>query len=207
MMKSGFLFLFIILSLSLFPQSAFRELRKLSSPEKCWVLFHPFVAKKAFVITKQVLLVVDSLKRTDIIGTDMNGGKLDAFRHAYWMGALTNKIGKKKSLKLGKAHEKGNFIQFKKHQLEDAILPDSVSCCMDLMNNNTGAGLIGGKLAVKEKREIQNIIINAIKSGQLKIIKKDKNGNYLLCDGTFIDMNEWKGKWNIPKCLITSDQN
>ncbi|MDF2437234.1 MAG: hypothetical protein K0Q95_1610 [Bacteroidota bacterium] len=190
-----------------YSQSSLQKFKSVSFSEKCWVIFHPFVAKKAMKKTSMVLSDVDSVKNTGTIGTDMNGGKLDAFRHAYWMATLTNSIGKHKSLKLGKAHEKGNYRTFKKHKLEDSILPDSVSCEMDLMNNKVGADLVGEKKRFGEKKDIQNIVLESLKTGKLSIIKKDKGGNYLYCDGTFIDTNVWGGKWNIPKCLISSDQN
>lgn len=157
-------------------------------------------------ITAEVLAVVDSIKRTGVIGTDINGGKLDAFRHAYWMISLTDGIGKRRALKLGKAHERGNYREFKKHRLEDAILPDSVSCLMDLKNNRVGAESIGYCNMFNGAVDYQRIILNVLEEGRLSIIKKDKQGNYLYCDGTFIDTNEWKGKWNIPKCLVASNQ-
>jgi hypothetical protein len=202
-MKHLLSFIFVLIVTSAIAQNKFC---KLSRPEKIWVLTHPFVAKKSFRITKQILVVVDSIKKTRIIGTDGNGGQLDAFRHAYWMASLAGKIGERRSLKLGIAHEKGNYIQFKKHKLEDAILPDSISCAMDLFNNKQG-GLIGLENKNKSCVEIQKSVQNALMKGDLKIIKKDEYLNYLNCDGDVIDLKRWNGKWNIPKCLITSNIN
>lgn len=184
-------------------QSSFKQFQMLSRPEKCWVISHPFVAMKAIKTTKAVLLTVDSIKKTNIIGIDMNGGKVDAFKHAYWMLSLTDKIGKGRSLKLGKAHEKGNYLEFKKKKLEDKILPDSVSSEMDLRNNRVGAESLK---MLKTSNDMLKVILEALNEGRLFIIKKDKQGNYLYCDGTFIDTNVWAGKWNIPKCLIPSDK-
>jgi hypothetical protein len=201
-MKSLFILL-IFLPFSLFAQSDLRKFKMLSRPEKCWVLFHPFKATTSLRITKIVLSDVDSVKKTGTLGSDLNGGKLDAFKHAYWMASLTVTIGKKKSLRLGKAHEKGNWQEFKKHRLEDSILPDSVSSSMDLHNNSAGAGVVI-KCENISKNIIRERIIDLLKEGKLVIIKKDDQGNYLYCDGTFIDTNKWKGKWDIPKCLIPS---
>jgi hypothetical protein len=156
------------------------------------------------LVTKEVLAAVDSIKRTEIIGTDMNGGKLDAFKHAYWMLSLSLNIGDKKALKLGRAHEKGNYLEFKKHRLEDAILPDSVSSEMDLRNNKAGAESVGRCHFKISQQEAQALIMEKLKNAELFIIKKDRQGNYLYCDGTFINMNIWAGKWDIPKCLIPS---
>jgi hypothetical protein len=202
-MKNLFILL-IFLPFGLFAQSDFKKFKKLSRPEKCWVLSHPFKAKTSLRITKIVLSDVDSIKKTEILGEDLNGGKLDAFKHAYWMASLTFSIGKKKSLRLGKAHEKGNWQEFKKHRLEDSILPDSVSSTMDLHNNSAGAGSVT-RCENISKDIIQKRIIDLLKEGKLLIIKKDNQGNYLYCDGTFIDTNKWKGKWDIPKCLVGSD--
>jgi hypothetical protein len=205
-MKIFFTLIILSFSSSLFSQSRLKQFKQLSRPEKFWVAAHPFVAKKAFRITKQVLSDVDSIKRMGLIGSDLNGGKLDAFKHAYWMASLKLEIGSKKALKLGCAHEKGNKLSFKKHKLEDSILPDSISSEMDFNNNRVGAS------AVKECEEItrntlQTRIMALLNEGKLQIIKKDKQGNYLYCDGTFIDTNEWKRKWNVPKCLIPSNLN
>jgi hypothetical protein len=171
------------------------------------VFAHPLKAKRAMLTTKKVLTVVDSIRRAGTIGTDMNGGKLDAFKHAYWMASLSLVIGSKKALKLGKAHEKGNYREFKKHRLEDSILPDSVSSAMDLHNNENGIYELGNCRTFRSEKEAQQKIMHALENGKLKVIKKDKLGNYLYCDGTFIDMNEWKGKWNIPKCLVASGKD
>jgi len=203
----GFSTLIIIFSsLNLFSQSTFRQFKKLSLPEKYWAITHPLKAKKAFRTTKAVLSDVDSIKKIGIIGADLNGGTLDAFKHSYWMACLTIEIGHKKAIKLGCAHEKGNKLEFVQRQLEDAVLPDSVSSAMDLHNNGVGADAVK-KCETISKKILQERIINLLKEGKLLTIKKDKAGNYLFCDGTFIDMNEWKGKWNIPKCLIPSNIN
>ncbi|MCE3277972.1 MAG: hypothetical protein K0S44_163 [Bacteroidetes bacterium] len=147
------------------------------------------------------------LKKPAQIGSDLNGGRLDAFKHSYWIAMLSTKIGVKQSLKLGKAHEKGNYLEFKKHRLEDSILPDSASSAMDLHNNQQGVAALGRCAVPITDKSVQQEIMKAIEQGHMMIIKKDKLGNYLYCDGTFIDTNVWAGKWNIPKCLIPSDKD
>lgn len=205
MIRSCFLMLLLFFAASQSSaQSKIKQFKELSCPEKRWVIFHPFIAKKAFKITQQVLKDVDSVKKSGIIGADINGGKLDAFKHAYWMGCLSNKVGACRSLKLGKAHEKGNYLQFKKHELEETILPDSISSVMDLHNNAAGADAVKGFKNIS-RQETQQKIITALKDGKLLIIKKDAQGNYLYCDGSIINMQLWLGKWGIPKCLISSE--
>ncbi len=195
-----FLFLFFI-TCNTFAQSSFK---KISRPEKIWAFTHPFVAKKTYRITQKVEQIVDSIKAKNIIGNDNNGGKLDAFKHAFWMANIAQHIGKRKALKLGIAHEKGNKIQFKKHQLEEKILPDSVSSEMDLYNNEQGA--IAG-ISISKNEKLQTKILEALYEGKLKIIKKDEQGNFLTCNGEKIILQNWFGKWNIPKCLIASNEH
>lgn len=192
------IFLVFFLSVNLFSQSSFR---KLSRPEKCWALCHPFKAKKAAKITREIQVVVDSIKRSGKIGTDNNGGALDAFKHAYWMASVAMAIGSKQALKLGKAHEKGNYFQFKKQELEDAAMPDSISTVMDLRNNEFGVSSIA-KCKNVSQLTIQKKIMDGLATGKLTVIKKDEFGNFLTCDGVIISMNDWKGKWGNPKCLI-----
>lgn len=48
--------------------------------------------------------------------------------------------------------------------------------------------------------------MNAIKVGTLKVIKKNKEGSFLTCDGKIINQEELKGKWKNNKCLVSSDQ-
>lgn len=197
--------------LFLFPSAseaqAYNRFSSLSRPERYWVLAHPFVAKKAFHVTLQVQHDVDSIKHVGTLGTDLNGGKLDAFKHAYWMAAVSLKIGKRKALKLGAAHEKGNYEQFKNHELEDSLLPDLVSSTMDLHNNEAGITAMGNCHTFRTRNELQSKIIQAIERGGMRIIKKDTTGAFLNCDGTLIDLKAWAGKWEIPKCLIASNQD
>lgn len=190
----------VILSNISFGQSSFKTL---SSPEKKWVLLHPFKAKKAQKITFDVQLIVDSIRRSEIIGKDNNGGALDAFKHSFWMASLAIKIGKKQALKLGIAHEKANYLEFKKKQMEDAVLPDSLSSIMDLKNNETGVSLVNKNEPIS-KDQLVNKNLAALAHGRLTIIKKDQKGNFIDCNGSLILMQEWMGKWNIPKCLAPS---
>jgi hypothetical protein len=197
------LFLFMLSAAGASAQSTLHKFKRLSRPEKCWVLAHPFRAEKAMKITAEVLSTVDSVKASGSIGSDIAGGKLDAFKHAYWMASLTVNIGRSRALRLGGAHERGNYIDYKRHRLEEKILPDSVSSEMDLRNNVNGADAVQPFEHIS-KEVIQKRILEKLAKGKLVVIKKDSQGNYLYCDGTPVNMNEWLGKWNIPKCLISS---
>lgn len=186
-------------------RSVIHSFRKLSCPEKWWVVTHPFIAKKAFHITMEARQKSDSLVNTYLLDKDPLGGQVDAFRHAYWMARLAQSMKWKKALSLGRAHEKANKISFRKKEAdEEGLLPDSVSSAMDLFNNEVGVA-IGCNFKSYTKEEIYQTVIQSIRSGKLKVIFKDGNGNELNCDGNVLDKNNYTGIWGIPKCLVNSD--
>lgn len=179
--------------------------KSLSSPEKCWVLLHPFKAKKAYKISINAQKTSDSISNSNTLDQDRNGGQVDAFRHAYWMATLAKEIGKNSAKSLGKAHEKGNYKQFKKNKNEDGTIPDEPSSEMDLFNNTVGINIY------KENKKASNLeiialIIKNIHTGNLKVIKKDNLGNYEDCSGKEINLTKYKGKWENPKCIINSNK-
>src|SRR5450759_2004363 len=107
--KYFFLLLFVIPLMGKSQNSTLHSFLKLSSAEKKWAIGHLFIAKKAWVVTERCRFVTDSLGKTGIPDRDPSGGKLDAFRHSFWMATIAETIGVRKSLSLGKAHEKGNY--------------------------------------------------------------------------------------------------
>lgn len=205
-MKNIFWILLFFYTLQLQSQSNAVSFFKLSSPEKWWVIFHPFKAKKALIISQDALKVTDSISKSNLIKNDINGGRLDAFKHSYWMASLSQSIGDKPSLKLGFAHEKGNYKSFKRNKLEDGFLPDKISSEMDLYNNNLGANIAIEHGYVK-KEDLIEIIIVKIKKGEMKMIKKDSQGNFLNCKGNIIPTDSFRDKWENDKCLIDSNDS
>jgi hypothetical protein len=186
-------------------QTNYREgFRQLSCPEKWWVVFHPFIAKKTFRLTQEARDAAKKIVANQLLDGDENGGQVDAFRHAYWMALLSQHICWRKARWLGNAHEKGNYIDFKKHRLEEGILPDSASGAMDLFNNKTGIeiGRANKKLIAED---LQKAVRDSILSGKMKVIYKNRNGEALDCDSKLIDLQKYRGKWNIPKCLMSSN--
>ena len=198
-MKHNFIFIFILLK---FCTVTF-AIPKISRPEFFWVVTHPFVAKKALIISKDVLKTTLEIKKERSLDTLISGGNLDAFKHTFWMACLASKIGKRKALSLGKAHEKGNYLQYKKHKNEDGQLPDSISTVMDLWNNNLGIEIFLEE-KTSEKVVLKIKVIEAVKSGKAKILKFNSKYQYLDCDSSVINLELYKGKWNVPKCLINS---
>ena len=122
------------------------------------------------------------------------------------MARLTQEIGKRSARSLGKAHEKENYLTYKKRKLEDGVVPDEISSTMDLHNNDEGIKLISRGSVVSKKGLIFRII-NAIKAGKMRVIKKDKNGDFLTCDEKVLKNEELKGKWKNNKCLVNSNKS
>lgn len=187
--------------------------RALSAPEKRWVIAHPFIAKKAYRCSLKARAVTDSLDKAGVLADGM-GGQLDAYRHAYWMAILVQEISPRKARKLGAAHENGNYRTFKKGGMEDGAIPDSMGSVMDLANNNSGIGI-----GLKYREELAHVtadtsvplpletqVLHAVWNGELFILKKDAEGNYLDCTGNAIDLTRYAGRWNIPKCPAKSNE-
>ena len=203
-MKKIAVLLIFFMSVHINAQSNFKIFLKSSCPIKTWVVFHPFKAKKALEISLETNKVADSISKTSLLDGDTAGGQVDAFRHAFWMARLHQKIGERAARSLGIAHEKENYVTFKKNNLEDGVVPDEIASEMDLYNNEEGLKLIRKGSKVSKKGLIYRII-NAIHKGKMKIIKKDQKGNFLTCEGEIIPSKELNGKWKNNKCLITSN--
>lgn len=177
---------------------------RLSGPERCWVITHPFLAKKAFQIALEARAVSKEMEKDSLLDGDSDGGRVDAFRHAYWMARMAQTFCWKKAVKLGKAHEKGNYKSFKKRKLdEELVLPDSASSIMDLHNNDIGAA-IGCLNPVTSQDSLKSLVRESIVNGKMMIISKNPNGKPKDCLGELIDMSKYSNSWNIPKCLISS---
>lgn len=200
--KIKLLVVFVFLSLKLQAQSNWELFKSQSGPLKMWALLYPLKAKRAFEISNEVIKVSDSIATTNLLDKDKAGGQVDAFRHAYWMAILQIEIGKKATFSLGKSYERANYKSFKEGGLEDGITSDLVSKEMDMFNNKMGLKYTfkGDK---RSKKGLIYKIVNAIKRGDLKVIKKDSLGNYLTCDGAIILEEDLK-KWKNNKCLIAS---
>lgn len=185
-------------------KSVFRPFAKVSFSEKCWAMQHPFIAKQAWKITERVRFVTDSLQLRSIPDQDASGGKLDAFRHGFWMASLTKQIGARRALSLGRAHERGNYQDFKRRRLEEGDIPDKAAGDMDLYNNVIGS-VIGIELKISDEKIVIDAVLSAIRDGKMKIILKDSEGRS--CDISMhpISASAMKGKWDTPRVLVASD--
>ena len=188
-----------------FAQSTKKSFWQLSCPEKWWVVTHPFVANKARKITADVIRICEEMKKDSLLDGDAAGGQVDAFRHAYWMAALSQKICWRKAIALGTAHEKGNYRKFNRGKVDDELnIPDSISSVMDLYNNDIGAS-IGCQNNYLDTGSLKKLIRSNIIQGKMKIISKSNEGKFLDCDWNVLDKKLYLYVWNIPKCLVASD--
>ncbi len=175
---------------------------KLSRPEKCWVLTHPFKASRAWKSTKLTRQITFEVAQDSLLDGDVNGGQLDAFRHTFWLATLSQKMRWKKAWRLAEAHEKGNYLAYKNGKMEDGSLADSASSEMDRFNNQLGIE-IGRKNKMASQESLSRLVIKAILDGQARVLSKNIQGEYLDCEHKII--SDSSGKWNIPKCLIPSN--
>jgi hypothetical protein len=178
-----------------------QKFRSRSGPEKCWALFHPFAAVKVKKIYNKAMPFYYEVQKKNRLDTFSNGGKLDAFRHAYFMAAFSQKIKVKKARKLGVAHEKGNYKDFKKGIKEDGEIPDSLSTVMDLHNNEVGLK-IGKENKNMDLKALSEIVLASLQKGEGIYFKRNSKGRYLTCHDEIIDREMYTGKWVVPKCLI-----
>lgn len=196
---SFFLLLFLFCVNEGFTQSV-----KLSTYEWRWAFWHPIAAYKTKRIAKKCEPVYASAKRDSRLDAIENGGRVDAFRHLFYMAAFAQKIKINKVRSLGKAHEKNNYRQFLKNEREFGGLSDSLSSVMDLSNNE-----IGMELGVLHKNlslaQLSEVVLEEILAGKALILMMDKKGHFLTCEGKIIDLKLYSGKWSVPKCLVKSN--
>jgi len=178
---------------------------KLSNYEVRWAIRHPFDAIKIKRHLKDAKEVYESVKISHVLDTFESGGKLDAFRHCYTMAFLIRYVHLNKLRTLGIAHEKGNKTNFYKKNNEFGERADSLSCEMDLRNNELGF-LIGTNYQKADIDELKQQVINQIKAGQAWYLKRNQNNEYVTCDNRIIKLSDYIQKWFIPKCLITSNE-
>lgn len=185
-------------------QSAVQLFFHLSPSEKTWTLLHPFIARKAMTCALEARVAARSVAINGGLDGDSLGGQVDAFRHSFWMARCAQEFSPKKALRLGKAHERANYKNFKKRISEDGALADSVLCEMDLFNNAVGVA-IGKEFRQVSADSLAGIVIRAILAGKMKIIWKDLRGEPLDCSGKPVNQALYRGVWGIPKCLVPSN--
>lgn len=190
------IFLLLLFSIKTFSQT------KVSRYEYAWAFAHPFAACKVKKIHKKLKPYYNENELKLSLDSFSQGGKLDAYRHVFYMAAFAQKIKAKKVIKLGKAHEKTNYRQFKKGKGKNVVLPDSLSGLMDLWNNEIGVTLARDNKELGYE-ELKQKVIKLINENKAFYFLRDANGNFLDCDGkTVIDLKKYQDKWYIPKCML-----
>jgi hypothetical protein len=177
----------------------------LSSKEKRWAIFHPRAAKKA----KQIIPVVRADVRLKIsenkIDSLIHGGQADAYRHALWMALTAKHIGDKKARRIGQMHEESNKQHFYNSIKEDNALQDSISCQMDLINNDLGIAYgIGYK--DKSDEELKELVLNGVLAGEFFMLFRNNQNEFLDCEGNVVsNKNRIVDKrWFLPYCLVAT---
>ena len=195
----------LIISLIFLVNSLWSQKFSERSPhEKYWVVFHPLAAIKVKKIYKKCLQYYNEIKKMRVLDTCENGGKLDAFRHAFFMAAFCQKIKVNKIRKLGMAHENGNYSHFLDGINEQGELPDSLSGEMDLQNNELGLK-IGSANPKINLDTLRNKVILEIQKGNAVYFKRNKLNQYVNCTGEIIVLEDYRMKWFVPKCLIKTN--
>ncbi len=178
---------------------------KLSRPEKWWAIGHLFIARKTFRLSNHALNTAQMLEDTDTLDGDASGGQVDAFKHAYWMALLAQEVNPRKALKLGRAHEKGNYLEFKRSARDSLYNShDAVATEMDLNNNHVGIG-IGLQFPDVSKKVLKGIVIDAVLAGEMLVIRKNEKGQFLDEHDRVIPKDSLIGKWETDKVLVKSD--
>lgn len=194
-------FYLFVLAVCLLATHVFAGKPATSRYEFWWALGHPFAAMKVKRIHKKLSPYYNETELKLKLDGYSSGGKLDAFRHVYYMAAFAQKVKTRKLIKLGKAHEKTNYLQFKRNKDEYGTAADSISCVMDLLNNEIGVKL-GNENKKMTYEELKQKVIALVNEGNAHYLAIDKNGNYLDCNNRVIDLKAYKGKWYIPKCIL-----
>lgn len=195
----------IAILLALISNNTYFAQQPLSSYEFRWACFHPFAALKIKKQLPQALAVYGEVKKAGLPDAYNSGGRLDAFRHVYTMAFLARDIRAAKLRKLGKAHEKGNRKQFRKGQQEEGERPDSLSCEMDLRNNEVGFA-IGRANRTAGDTLLKEMVLKAIKDGKAWYLKRNARSEYVDCAGKPLDPALYKGSWYVPKCLVKTNE-
>ena len=201
-----FLLIVFLLTMSILSsaQNAFQSYKNLSKPERKWVRQNPIAALRTYKLSQMADAEAQKYVNDPEFDGDGSGGMVDAFRHTLWMALTTQKIGKRKALALGRAHEEKSKIYFESCDPSEPNLPDSIDSEMDFINNQKGAD-IGIKYPKATYEELVQIVRNTVVSGQCYKIKKNSKGEYLDYEGNVIPQEAIQGKWITPKILVKSN--
>ena len=206
-MRIAILLLFVtVFSLHVAAQSNNVHYGDLSGKEKRWAMFHPRAAKKVKKIIPEVSTDVRQKIAYNKIDSLIHGGQADAYRHALWMALTAKHIGDKKARRVGQMHEESNKEHFYKSEKEDNALQDSISCQMDLLNNDLG---IAYGIGYKDKSddELKELVLNGILAGEFFMLFRNSKNEFIDCEGKVVDNKNRleEKKWYLPYCLVPTN--
>jgi hypothetical protein len=194
--------LVLLIYIALQGVSSVAQTPSLSAYEKRWAIGHPFAALKVKKISRQLPPFYNDRQVKQRLDSFSSGGQLDAFRHTFYMAAFAQKVKTKKLRKLGRAHEKANYRQFKHSGREEGEVPDSLGSVMDLANNELGFK-IGSSNKNTPLGMLQKLVIQALLNGEGVVLLRNNKGKYVDCNYREITEQELR-RWNTPKCLCNS---
>jgi hypothetical protein len=174
--------------------------------EYAWALVHPIVALKVNKTKHALDTMYDRYVKLALPDSFDKGGKLDAFRHVFYMSVFTQKSRVKAVRKLGKAHERANLRNFKKNKEELGDLADEIFSEMDLFNNEVGF-LIGPANKKASTQAIIEIVLQTIADGKAKIILRNCQGIYVGCEQLTPVSSGVRIVPSNKKCLVPSNQD
>lgn len=185
-------------------QGKLQQFRNLPGPVKSWVIGHLWISSKVQRLTNTALQALPTAALDPRLDNDPVGGKLDAFRHGYWMALLGQELRPRKARSLGKAYERGNYKQWKRGELEDGSIQDSISSAMDHLNNEVGIRIGRANQAVPTET-LASIVMDSVHAGAFWVIAKDSQGQSLDAQGNAIPDKEWKTQWTNRRTLRPSN--
>ncbi len=177
-----------------------------SFEEYLWAGAHPIAALKVKKAKRMCDSIYFGYVRSATPDSFESGGKLDAFRHAFYMSVFTQKVRVKALRKLGRAHEHANLRNYKKHKTEEGDSADEIFSEMDLYNNELGF-VIGSKAKGLSKHQLAEVVLQNISDGHAKIILRNCSGRYVSCDNLQRSSSAVTVMPGAKKCLVPSNQN
>lgn len=173
--------------------------------ELVWATLHPRAAIKVNKLKQNADPVYNRYVKLAIPDSFSSGGKLDAFRHVFYMSVFTQAIKANTIKKLGKAHERKNIRAAKKRKLEDGEIASLVASEMDLFNNELGIsiGPVNKQLSLEALAELA---INAIERGEARILLRNCKGQYQTCEALSKSLKTVTTLAAQAPCLVPSNQ-
>ena len=120
------------------------------------------------------------------------------------MALLVQEIPWKKAARLGKAYERGNYLDFKRGRKEDGAFQDIASTSMDLTNNSSGRE-IGLNNPQASEAELIEEVLHGIRLGDFVMVLKDSLGNSIRPNGEIIHIDPTSPRWENGRSVVPTN--